>query len=182
VRDPAGIATLPAAPELATPAFARELEAIARAREAMRAQRSAGRERDAAKQRAGYERARSLWDALAAEEPARLDPARLALARAHALQQLGDLEAAYGALAPAEATGAPFDARASGLAGRALLADALGRRDEAVRHWRATLAHLDAGPEFNVFGPIRALAEAGLAAPLPPRELPIPWWDVGIPR
>jgi hypothetical protein len=182
VRDPAGVPPLPAAPELGSHAFARELEAVARGREALRAQRDAGRAGDAAQRRAGYERAGALWDELAAAEPPILDPARVALARAHALAQLGDLEGAFAALAPAEAPQAPYEARAYGLAGRALLADALGRRDDALRLWRATLAHLDSAPEFNVFEALRSLAEAALERPPPPRELPIAWWDVGLPR
>jgi tetratricopeptide (TPR) repeat protein len=176
------IPELPAAPELATPAFARELEAIERARRAIRAQRDAAEQGDTERRRSGYAEASALWDALAAETPPLLDPARIALARAHALYGLGELERAYDALAPSEAPDAPFDARAGGLAARALLADRLGRRDEALRLWRATLAQLDAGPEFNVFGALRALAEAGLREPSEQRELPITWWDVGVPR
>lgn len=182
VRDPDGVPELPASPALASPAFQRELEAIDRAREAVRAQRAADDEGDASRRRAGYERARALWDELASAEPPLLDPARVALARAHALHALGDLEGAYAALAPAEWEGAPFEARALGLALRALLADARGRRDAALRHWRATLAHLESGPEFNVFEGLRALAEEGLLHPVAVDELPIAWWDVGVPR
>jgi tetratricopeptide (TPR) repeat protein len=176
------IPELPASPELGTPPFARQQGAIERARRAIRAQRDAAKQDDDAARRAGYAEARALWDALAAEDPPRLDPARIALARAEALHGLGELEAAYAALAPTESPDAPFEARAEGLASRALLADRLGRRDEALRLWRATLAHLDAGPEYNVFDELRALAEAGLKDPSEERELPIAWWDVGVPR
>ena len=178
----AGLAPLPAAPELAAPAFRAELDAIARARGALRAQRSAALEHDAAKRSAGFAEALATWDALAAAEPPLLDPARIALARAHALHGLGNLEGAFAALAPAEGREAPFEARAEGLASRALLADRLGRREEALRLWRATLAHLEAGPEFNVFEEQRALAREGLAAPASESELPFAWWDVGLPR
>jgi tetratricopeptide (TPR) repeat protein len=176
------IPELPAAPELSSTAFESELDAIERARRAIRAQRAAAQQRDEEPRHARYDEARALWDAIAAQDPPLLDPARVALARAEALYGLGELEAAFAALAPVEAPDAPFEARAGGLAARALLADRLGRREEAVRLWRATLAQLDAGPEFNVFGEIRALAEAGLAAPSAASELPIVWWDVGIPR
>jgi hypothetical protein len=162
---------LPAADVLATHAHAREADAVARARRAMRLQRG-GEPRAAL----------ALWDALAAEDPPRLDPARIALARAHALHATGELEAAHAALAPAAAASAPFDARAFGLAQRALLADRLGRREEALAGWRATLAHLDAGPEWNVFGALRALAQEGLAAPAERSDLPLDGWIVGIPR
>jgi tetratricopeptide (TPR) repeat protein len=178
----AGAPPLPASPRLREPAFQRELLAIAAARRAVQAQRAAARERDGTKRREALARAREIWDALASEDPPRLDPARVALGRALALNALGEREAAYEALAPAEAPAAPFEARAEGLASRALLADALGRRDEALRLWRATLAHLDAGPEFNVFDELRALAEAGLAGAVSRDELPIVWWDLGVSR
>jgi hypothetical protein len=48
--------------------------------------------------------------------------------------------------------------------------------------WRATLAHLDAGPEWNVFGALRALAREGLAAPPERSDLMLDGWIVGIPR
>jgi hypothetical protein len=162
---------LPAAPFLATRAHAREAAAVERARRALRLERGGD-----------PQAARVLWEALAAEDPPLLDPARVALARAHALHATGDLEAALAAVAPAVAPTAPFDARAFGLAQRALLADRLGRREEAVAAWRATLAHLDAGPEWNVFGGLRALARDGLASRRDRRELPIDWWVVGVPR
>jgi hypothetical protein len=178
----ADLAPLPAAPELETPEFQAELLEISRARAALRAQRAAAEERDPEKSRAGFREALEAWNALAAAEPQPLDPARIALARAHALHGLGDLEGAFAALAPAEARDAPFDARAEGLASRALLADRLGRREEALRLWGATLAHLEAGPEFNVFDELRALAQAGLSAPATGDALPFAWWDVGLPR
>jgi tetratricopeptide (TPR) repeat protein len=173
---------LPAAPALAEPQFHEELEAIAEARAALRAQRAAAVAGDAEERRAGFAESLATWNRLASAEPPLLDPARIALARAHALHGLGDLEGAFAALAPAEAEGAPFEVRAEGLASRALLADRLGRREEALRLWRATLRQLEAGPEFNVFEDLRALAEAGLAEPASDDELPFAWWDVGLPR
>jgi len=178
----ADLAPLPAAPELEAPAFRAQLAAIARARGALRAQRAAAEQRGAEERRAGFAEALATWDELAAAEPPLLDPARIALARAHALHGLGDLEGAFAALAPAEASGVPFDARAEGLACRALLADRLGRREEALRLWRAALSHLETGPEFNVFDELRELAREGLAAPASARDLPFSWWDVGLSR
>jgi tetratricopeptide (TPR) repeat protein len=182
VRDPGALAPLPASPQLEDPAFRRELEAISLARLAIQKQREAESERDAGARIEGFEAARALWEALAGEVPPRLDPARVAVGLAHALHGAGNLAGAFEALAPAEDPSAPFDARAHGLASRALLADRLGRRDEALRIWRATLAHLDAGPEFNIFEAQRALARAGLAKPQTAEVLPIEWWDLGIPR
>jgi hypothetical protein len=173
---------LPAAAALDEPRFREELEAIAEARAALRGQRSAREAGGDEERRAELARSLDTWNRLAAAEPPLLDPARIALARADALHGLGDLEGAFAALAPAEDPSAPFDARAEGLASRALLADRLGRREEALRLWRATLAQLDAGPEFNVFEELRALAEAGLAEPASADELPFVWWDVGLPR
>jgi hypothetical protein len=180
-RPSKAIAVLPAA-ERQPDAQRSEADAIAIARRAIQAHRGAAGERDSAARTSRYEEARALWDGLAAERPPRLDPARIALGRALSLHALGDLEGALAALAPVDGEGAPFEARAEGLASRALLADRLGRRGEALELWRATLAHLDAAPEYNVFGAIRALAERGLAEPARAKELPIAWWDLGVPR
>ena len=180
-RSGGAIPALPAA-RLDPAAERAQAEAIETARRGVRALRGA-READTGSERAALAAdARAIWDGLAAEQPPRLDPSRVALGRALALHALGDLAGAYAALAPAEAEGAPFEARAQGLAARALLADRTGRREEAVRLWRATLAHLDSAPEYNVFGAIRALAEQGLAGPVHETELPIAWWDLGVPR
>jgi hypothetical protein len=169
--DANGAAALPASPALGSDAFAAERDAIARARRAVDAQR-----------RGRAAEAREIWDALAAEDPPRLDPARIALARAHALHAIGEDEAAFAALAPAEDAAAPYDARAYGLAQRAWLADRLGRRGEALRLWSALEAHLDAAPEFNAFERLRTLAAAGRAAPAASSPLPMSWWDVGLSR
>lgn len=169
--DASVAAALPASPALATDAFAAERDAITRARRAVDAQRR-GRNAEA----------REIWDALAAEDPPRLDPARIALARAHALHALGEDAAAWDALAPAESGAAPYDARAYGLAQRGWLADRLGRRDEALRLWDLLLAHLDAAPEFNAFEKLRALAEEGRRTPVSEAELPMGWWEVGLSR
>ncbi len=165
-------ASLPVAPELNGPAFARDRTAIAQARRAVATERD-GR----------HAEARRMWDEIAAAIPPVLDPARVALGRAHTLFALGDLKAAYAALAPAEdEADAPFDARAYGLAMRGLVADQLQMRDEALRLWRATLAHLDSHREFNTFRSLRELAEAGLRAPQRRDELPLDWWEIGLAR
>ena len=169
VRDPTGVRS--------------EAEAVATARRAIQAQRRAEEgSADAEARTAALAEARALWEALAAERPPRLDPARVALGLALARHAQGDLAGAYDALEPAEAEEAPFEARAEGFASRALLADRLGRRDDAIRLWTRTLAHLDRAPEYNVFAEIRALAEAGVSAPSRANALPIPWWDLGVPR
>jgi hypothetical protein len=174
------IRVLPAAP-LDPDAERAEIEAIEKARRAVRALRAALDANGEARTALAAE-ARALWDGLAAERPALLDPSRVALGRALALHAQGDLAGAFDALAPADAAAAPFEVRAEALAARALLADRLGRREDALRLWRATLAHLDSGPEYGVFGPIRALAERGRAGPVSDGELPIAFWDLGVPR
>lgn len=171
VNDVAQMPPLAAATELVGGKFNDEAQAIAGARSALQAQR-----------RGDYAQARILWENVVAEVPPLLDPARVALARAWNLYALADLAAAYEALAPTESESAPFDARAYGLVARALLADRLGHRDEAVRLYLATLAHLDAQPAFNVFDEVRSRARAGLEAHQGRAAPPIDWWLVGIPR
>ena len=130
-RSSDAIPALPAAPRLDAAAERTEAEAIETARRGVRALRGA-READT-----GSERAALAADARA--DPGTASPpssrrastqsALRARPRARAPRTGGDLAGAYTALAPAEAEGAPFEARAQGLAARALLADRSGRRE-----------------------------------------------------
>jgi hypothetical protein len=160
---------LPPDPALANGAFAREAEVMGRARQAL--QSVLAGDLDAA--RAGFEEV--LGDPV-------LDPARTALAVAWTRHARGDLQGAFDVLAPAVEGGAAFDARAYGLVQRALLADALGRRDEALALYARAREHLDARPEFNVFGALRERIAAGLAEPQQAERLPVDWYVVRIPH
>jgi tetratricopeptide (TPR) repeat protein len=180
-QETSAIRVLPAA-EREPEARRDEAKGILIARSGVQMLRAAVEADDAETRRVAYETAEFAWETLARWTEQPLDPARIALGQALALHGKGDLEGAYAALAPAEASEAPFEARAEGLASRALLADRLGRREEALRLWRATLAHLDSAPEYNVFGGLRRLAEGGLVRPARAGELPIQWWDLGVPR
>jgi tetratricopeptide (TPR) repeat protein len=168
--DASGVPVLPASAALWGPAFARQAQAIHAARTALRAQLT-GRPAEA----------RAVWDELAAQSPPALDPARIALARAWSLVDLGDLAAADSALAVADVETAPLHVRLLALTGRAVLADRAGRRDEAAARYAAALELLDAHPEYTCFRALRALAEAGSEAPQT-GDLPREWWAVGVPR
>jgi hypothetical protein len=168
--DVSGVPPLPASPALATSAFEREASAIADARRALQAQRG-GR----------HAEARALWDAVAAQSPPVLHPARIALARGWNLVELGELAAADAALAAADGEAAPLSVRLLALAGRAVLADRLERREQAVARYEGVLEALDTHPEYTCFRRLRALAEAGAQAPQT-GDLPREWWAVGVPR
>ena len=94
----------------------------------------------------------------------------------------GEILAAYQALAPLEAADAAFDARAHGLFARGVLADALGRRVEALRLYALAQAHLDTHPEYTFFDALRARIAEGRAGPLDVGVLPTQehwmnlWW------
>jgi hypothetical protein len=167
----ADVPELPADPGFASGAFAREAQAVATARRAIAFQQTG---KPAA--------ARALWDALADQDPALLDPARLALGRATTLYAMGETEAAFDALAPAVAPDAPYEVRVQGLVQRGLLRDALGRRDEAAALYKDAIALIDSQPGYSAFAELRTRAEAGLAERQSARELPIDWWSVGVPR
>ena len=101
---------------------------------------------------AGYfAEAAGLLDRLARLPDGHLDPARLAWARARGRWSQGQLDVAYQILGELEALNAPFDIRAHGLTMRAILADRLERRDEALRLYGMARSHLAKRPEFNVF-------------------------------
>ena len=114
--------------------------------------------------------ARDGFDALLAETPPVLDPLRLAIGAAAARFALGEFAGAADLLAAASAEPAPAELRIYALSLRALCADRLGRREEAASLHRATLAVIDAHPEWNVFEKVAALARAGSERALVDRE------------
>jgi hypothetical protein len=161
---------IPADPMLGSPAAAAEAAASLDARRAIRHS-----------DQGELAEARAIWDRLArAQGP--LDPTRIAWERGLVRWRAGETEAAYRALAPLEAEGAAFDARAHGLFARGVLADALGRRAEALRLYVLAQAHLDAHPEYTFFDALRARIAEGRAAPLGVDVLPSDehwmnlWW------
>jgi hypothetical protein len=162
--------TLPASPWLGSPAMEREREAVARGRAALHA---LFENRPAEAQR--------LFDALLAARPPVLDDARLALGEAYARFEQADFAGASATLAAATAAGAPIDVQIYGLSLRALCADRLGQRADAVALHRAALALVQAHPEWNVFAPVAALARRGIAGPLPHQEPVLSYYALRLP-
>jgi hypothetical protein len=105
--------------------------------------------------------ARDGFAALLAETPPVLDPLRLAIGAAAARFVLEDFAGAADLLAASSAEAAPAELRIYALSLRALCADRLGQREEAAALHRATLAVIDAHPEWNVFEKVAALAREG---------------------
>jgi hypothetical protein len=151
--------TIPASARLGSAELAREVASVTVARQALHALVE-GRP----------DEAQERFDALLAETPPVLDPARLAIGSAQARFALGDFAGAESALAPAVAEDAPVDVRIPALALRALCADRLGRRTEAVELHRAVLALVETHPEWNEFESIAALSREGLEGSLAERE------------
>jgi hypothetical protein len=156
-------AEIPASPLLAGEAMARERAAVAKARAALHA---LAEKRGAAAQ-AGFE-------ALRAETPPVLDPARLALGAAYARYQQGDLAGVLDALRPVIANSAPVELRVYGASLAAICEERLGNREFAVAMHRATLALVEEHPEWNLFEKAAALARDGIAGPVADRE-PVVW-------
>ncbi len=143
-------APIAASPLLATDAMERERASVAKGRAALHALAEA---RPA--------EARDGFDALLAETPPVLDPLRLAIGAAAARFALEEFAGAADLLAAASAEPAPAELQIYALSLRALCADRLGRREEAASLHRATLAVIEAHPEWNVFEKVAALARAG---------------------
>lgn len=162
--------SIPASPLLSSEAMARERAAVAKARLAMHA---------LADER--FREARSAFDALLAEAPPVLDPARLAIGAGWARFGEADCVGAIPALAPALAEDAPVDVRIYATFLHALCADRLGQRAEAVALHRATLERIGAHPEWNVFAPTEALARTGLEASVADREPAISIYVLRLP-
>ncbi len=162
--------SLPASPWLGSPAMERERAAVEQARSALHAL---------------FERrpadAQRTFAALLAETPPVLDDRRLALGEAYARFEQTDFAGAAAAVAPATAAGAPIDVQIYGLSLRALCADRLGRRADAVALHRAALALIQAHPEWNVFEPVAALARQGIAGALVDREPVLFYYALRVP-
>lgn len=150
---------VPASPFLASEAAARERDAIARARLALHALD----ERRFAEARQGF-------DALLADTPPVLDPARLAIGAGWARFGAGDCAGVPAALAPALAADAHVEMRIYATSLAALCADRTGDRERAVALHRAVIDLVDAHPEWNVFEKVAALARDGIAGSVVDRE------------
>jgi hypothetical protein len=129
-----------------------------------------------------YGEAAEVWDALAEAEAGVLDPYVLAFARAQARWLQGEFEEAYALLEPTQAEPATLDTRAWGLGARGLLADRLGRREEALKAYERARALIDSHPEYNTFSDLRRRIEAGLDAPQTDAPLPKLYWFLAVPR
>ncbi|GAB4343238.1 MAG: hypothetical protein Kow0099_21540 [Candidatus Abyssubacteria bacterium] len=128
-----------------------------------------------------FEEARRAWDELLAGKFETLDVRRLVLASAVARDALGDNEGAFAVLEPATAEDAPYDTHALALVSRGILADRLGLRQEAVRHYELALEHLDARPEFTALNNLRDISKRGVERSQGKTRLPIGPWDIGVP-
>jgi hypothetical protein len=151
--------TLPASPLLGGDALAREQRAVASARAALHALRDES-----------WADAQARLDALLAESPPPLDPARLAVGAGYAHLRRGDCAGAAAALAPAVDEAAPIDVRIYALSLQALCADRMGRREEAASLHGAVLALVAAHPEWNEFDDVAALAREGVQHSVADRE------------
>jgi hypothetical protein len=148
---------LPADPRLASGALTRQVEVVATMRQAERLF-EAGRAGDAGR----------LWDRLATDAADLLEPHRLAFARARVRWSLGRLPESEELLAAADVEAAPFELRAHAIVARAIVADRLGRRADALDHYRRAATLLDTHPEYDataVVAPLRAWIHSGLARP-----------------
>lgn len=155
--DASAMPALPPDPRLGTPELEREASLVAQVRRAVRSFNE-GR----------VEAAAAIWDKLAAENEPLLEPHRTVWARARVRWTLGRLNEADDLLAGLDTGASPFDVRAWGLVARGLLADRLGRREDALRLYRQAQSYLDAHPDYNdqfVVSPVRAVASRGLQTP-----------------
>jgi len=163
--------TLPASEAFLSGEFDKEIEEINAARRAVELHRDGK-----------YQEASEAWDALLVAGPSTLDTRRLALAVALTRENSGDNEAAYSALETATEEVSAFDVRGIAFISRGILADRLGRREDAVANFEAALEHFASRPEFTAFAPMRGIAKSGLENPQGDNRLPITEYDIGIPQ
>jgi hypothetical protein len=161
---PPDVAAIPADARLGSDAFRHDLATVAAMRQAARLF-GVGRVGDAG----------ALWDRLAEDRGALLEPRRLAWARARVRWSIGKLADAERLLVDADVDAAPFEVRAYAKVARGMIADRQGRRADAVDHYRDAAALLAAHPQYDaptLVGPQRRWNDAGLAAPTRTGKLP----------
>jgi hypothetical protein len=113
------------------------------------------------------EQAGLIWDGLAAQGDPLAHPHRLTWARARARWTLGRLEEADRLLADLDEDEVPFDVRINAVVARAVVADRLGRRDEAVRLYERGRELFGANSQYNdgLVSFLRRRIARGLKAP-----------------
>jgi len=163
-------AAIAASPLLAGDTMMRERTAVAKGRAALHALF----EERPAEARAGF-------DALLAETPPVLDPLRLAIGAAAARFEQQEFAGAADLLAASSAEPAPADVQIYALSLRALCADRLGHREEAASLHRATLALIEAHPEWNTFEKVAALAREGSERALVDRKPELSYYVLRLP-
>jgi tetratricopeptide (TPR) repeat protein len=163
--------TFPASEMLMSEWFERERKEIQAVRDALKRHRNGQ-----------FEQAADTWDALLTQGFSTLDARRLASGVALTRDKLGDNEGAYAVLEEAADESAPFDVRAVALLARGILADRLGRRENAVEHYQRVLEHLATRPEFTAFTPFQKIAERGLNRSQAKTRLPLGPYDTGVPQ
>jgi len=146
-------APLPADPRLGKPEMEREAAVIGGVREAVRLFREGK-----------IEEAGAIWDRFADDGEPILEPHRLTWARARVRWTLGILEEADGLLAGLDTDSAPFDVRSHALVMRAVIADRLARRGDAIRLYQQAQGYLDAHAynHQSMVAPLRVRIAAGL--------------------
>ncbi|RJP24162.1 MAG: hypothetical protein C4520_04540 [Candidatus Abyssobacteria bacterium SURF_5] len=163
--------TFPASELLTTGALDQERKEIQTARSALKLHREEK-----------FQEARKTWIHLLDSNPGALNTRRLALGYASTLASLNDTKGAYAALETAADKQAPFDVRGLALVARGILADRLGLRGEAIRHYHAALEHFQSQPDFTAFASEMKTARRGLEKSQAKIPLPISPYDVGVPQ
>ena len=143
-------------PRFGTPEIQREIAVVEEARWAVRRYADGD-----------FSSAGAVWDNFAARGEPLLHPDRLAYVRGVVRWKEGKLDAADRLFATLDTNRAPFEVRASGAVGRAVIADQQGRRDDAIVWYRVAQSYLDGSPQYtdDYTQTLRRIAAAGLQEP-----------------
>jgi hypothetical protein len=163
--DVSATAPLPADARFGTAAMDTEQSVVRDARRAVRLY--------AAGDRAG---AGAVWDGLVTTGDGILHPDRLAYARAIVRLEANRLHEADALFATLDSNRAPFEVRAAGLVGRAVIADQEGHRSDALTFYKTAGEYLNGYPQYTDAHTqqLRAVVTAGLATPQRLEALPDP--------
>jgi hypothetical protein len=163
---------IPASPYLVTEKYRQEAAAVARVRAAQAAHQLGD---DA-------ERASQIWAQIFADPPGNLDLSRISIGWAHSLMAAGRFSEAASVLDTHVDRAASREARVQAAMLKGVCADARGRREEAVGHYRAAAALMGEVPDLTFYDSTRSLAEQGMRRALAPGEQKMDGWVTHVPQ
>jgi hypothetical protein len=128
------------------------------------------------------ERASQIWAQIFADPPGNLDLSRISIGWAHSLIAASRFAEATSVLDTHVDRAASREAHVQAAMLKGACADARGRREKAVGHYRAAAALMGEVPDLTFYDSTRSLAEQGMRRALAPGEQKMDGWVTHVPQ